>query len=97
MKNISYKGTERNFEELKSHLDRSRMAWEEVYKHENANPWHPTRESIIYLVDSVAMTVTIVDAPSAMAVNDDIYIRLIGKEQNLGKVEKIVKSHFTKC
>jgi hypothetical protein len=92
-----YKGTEMRFDDLMSNLRRSKIEVKLLQSKSSHTPEEDVRNENVYLVDSVAMKVKTVAAQSAMAVNDDVYISLIGKEQaRVNEIEKIVQLYFNK-
>jgi flagellar basal body rod protein FlgB len=90
-----YKGTEIKFGELMSHLKSSKIEVMLLQSKSSHIPEEDVRSEDVYLIDSVAMKVTIVAAQSAMAVNDDVYVSLVGNEKTkVGDIEKIVRLYF---
>lgn len=91
----TYKGTEFDLDELMIRLNLSKIEVNQLQSKPTNNPENDVRGEDIYLVDSIAMKVKIVAAQSAMAVNDDVYISLVGEEKTkVSDIEEMVQLYF---
>jgi hypothetical protein len=93
-----YKGTEMRFDDLLSNLKKSNVGVVQLLQSKpTPNSYDLVINEDIYLVGSCAMKVKVASGQSAMCINDDVYVSLIGTEQSkVSEIERIVQLNFTK-
>lgn len=92
----NYHATEMVLDKLMPRLKEAGVEVKHLQSKNVNNPNDEVRSEDVYLTDAIAMRIKLVCGKSALSVNDDVYLSLIGKEENMGKVEAIVKTCFEK-
>lgn len=92
MKKLVYDGNESEFELMFEHL-KKRLPTKEIgiYQDKNNNQIYK-----IYLIDAVGMEIRYLGNVSNLCVDDYCSINLIGSEEKIDKIEKIIKEYYSK-